>query len=117
MTVNIAAAMAVPVGLTTITRPRVAPVGTATVIVVDVAVNVVVDFVPNCTLVTVENPVPVMVMMAPTKPDVADNAVILGAAPSSPVMGETGVKTCIQLPTPIPVGGEGTVPGGHVRVC
>ena len=47
VTVKICAARAVPVGLTTMTRPRVAPVGTATVIVVDVAVKVVVDLLPN----------------------------------------------------------------------
>jgi hypothetical protein len=47
VTVKIAAAMAEPVGEKTITRPLVAPVGTATVIVVDVAVKVVVDLVPN----------------------------------------------------------------------
>jgi hypothetical protein len=93
MTVNICAAIAVPVGLTTITRPLVAPVGTSTVIVVAVAVKVVVDFVPNWTLVTVENPVPVMVIVAPTKPEVADKAVILGAAPASPAVGETGAST------------------------
>jgi hypothetical protein len=85
--------MADPVGEKTMTRPRVAPVGTSTVIVVDVAVKVVVDFVPNCTLVTVENPVPVMVMLAPTNPDVAESDVILGAAPASPAAGETGART------------------------
>jgi hypothetical protein len=63
------------------------------VIVVDVAVKVVVDLVPNCTLVTVENPVPVIVMLSPTKAEVTDSPVILGAAPESPAVGETGERT------------------------
>jgi hypothetical protein len=93
-------------------------VGTSTIISVEVfEIKVLVDFVPNCTLVTVENPVPVMVILAPTRPDIAESAVILGAAPLSPDVGETGARTWIQLPTPIPVGADGTVPVGHVKVC
>jgi hypothetical protein len=63
------------------------------VIVVAVAVKLVVDFVPNCTRVTVEKPVPVIVIVAPTKPEVAEREVILGAAPLSPAIGLTGAKT------------------------
>ena len=90
ITVNIPDAMAVPVGLKTITRPVVAPVGTATEIVVAVAVNVVVDFEPNCTFVTVPNPVPVIVIEAPTKPLVAESAVIFGAPVPTGAVGATG---------------------------
>jgi hypothetical protein len=68
-------------------RPVVAPAGTKSVI--DVAVlllNVVCDFVPNCTLVTSDRAVPSITTVAPTgpdvikTPDVVKSRVILGAA-------------------------------------
>jgi hypothetical protein len=84
---------------------------------VEVAVNVVVDFAPNCTFVTVANPVPVIIKDVPDIPDLRESAVIFGAAPESPELDVTGASTCKQVPTPIPVGLLGTVPAGHVIAC
>jgi hypothetical protein len=95
-------------------------VGTVTVIVVLLLPTVieVVALAPNCTLVTEAKPVPVMTTdVEPARPVATDKDVILGAAPASPGVVVTGAKTWVQLPTPMPVGAEGTVPAGHVVVC
>jgi hypothetical protein len=57
-----------------------------------------------------------MITLAPTAAVVSDKAVIFGAAPESPEFVDTGANTCMQLPTPTPVGLLGTVPTGHVIV-
>src|SRR5437868_15108327 len=82
-TVNETPLLATPPTVTT-TFPVVAPVGTATLIEVELQLEMVVAAVPlNCTVPVEPKFAPVMVTDVPTLPDVGERLVMLGDAANS----------------------------------